>query len=85
MTDLLSTLAEFQSLTEKRELAAFRCVSTVKVALLFFESELFEQTQEQLRRAVAEFDAADQAITAFHKRHATSEKESTSHGNRTAA
>lgn len=92
MVDPVASLAEFQSLMEKRELAAFRCVSAVKVALCWFEAELYQNTEEHLRRAVAEFDAADQAILAFHKKHASSQQATTSShqkehsdGNRSAA
>ena len=63
MTD--STYAEFKRLCDKRELAAYRMVGAVDCVLGFFEAQNFDQAEAALRRAKAEYDAADFTITQF--------------------
>lgn len=78
MADLL---AEFQSLLDKRELAAVRLVGTVDSVISFFEAQDYEQALFQLKRARDEYNAVDRQISEFHKSHTGDNR----HGNRTNA
>jgi hypothetical protein len=74
---------EFQTLYEKRELAALDCVNAVQFVLAFFEVQDFEQSRTILQTALDAHKRADDAIAAFHAR--ISEKENQSHGNNRSA
>lgn len=54
-------------LLERRDLAAYRAVSKIKLVLDFWEAEDFENAENILRSALAEFDEADQKVTALYQ------------------
>ena len=74
MTD--SAYIEFKRLCDKRELAAYRLVGAVNCVLSFFEAQNFDQAEAALRRAKAEYDAADFLVEQF----LNSKKENSNHG-----
>jgi hypothetical protein len=76
------TLAEFQMLFDRRELATLNCVNAIQFVLAVFEAQEFEESRRMLADALNQYRAADDAITAFHVR--ITKKENTN-GNRSAA
>lgn len=81
-----NTAQEFQTLCEKRELAALDCVNAVQFVLAFFEVQDFEQSRTILQTALDAHKHADDAIAAFHQRlRLNSTKENQPDGNRSAA
>ena len=59
-------LAEFQKLCNQRDLAAYRVVGAVDVAVSFYEAQDFLETYRILKRALSSFNEADRAVTEFH-------------------
>jgi hypothetical protein len=74
--------AEFERLLERRDLAAYRLVSTVDTVILFWEAQDYEASLALLKRAHAEFKHADRQITEFRNLH---KGELPRHGNHPAA
>ena len=75
-------LAEFQTLSEKRDLAAWNCVNAIQFVLAFFEANEFERSREILQEALDLHKKADQAIADFHlsrRLQARTEKENSHH------
>lgn len=76
----------FQSLCEKRELAALNCVNAIQFVLSVFEAQEFEKSRTCLEDALDLYKQADQRITEFHVQNANQSAQGESHdGNRTAA
>jgi hypothetical protein len=76
-------LAEFETLLQRRELAAVTCVTAIQFVLLMFEAQDFEPARKYLQDALDQHKAIDQAIAAFHARHF--KKENQSDGNRSSS
>ena len=66
MTDPRAQLA---TLIERRDLAAYRAVSKIKLTLDFWEAEDFENAEKLLRSALAEFEDADRKVTELYEQY----------------
>lgn len=58
-------LAEFLSLYNRREMAAYQLVGAVRTVLAFFEAQQFDQAEAAVRRAYQDYQDADQRVTEF--------------------
>lgn len=58
---------QLEKLLERRDLAAYRAVSKIQMVLQFWEAEDFENAENILRSALAEFDEADQKVNALYQ------------------
>jgi hypothetical protein len=54
------------TLFERRDLAAYRAVSKIHMVLQFWEAEDFENAEQLLRSALAEFEKADQNVNQLY-------------------
>lgn len=54
-------------LLERRDLAAYRAVSKIKLVLDFWEAQDFENAEIILRSALAEFDEADRNVNTLYE------------------
>ena len=82
MTEKL--LAEFQRLSEKRDLAAYNAVNAIQFVLSFWEAQTFEDSRQMLQAALEQFQQSDREITEFHHL-LVPKKENHSNGNHTTA
>lgn len=67
MADPARTLAEFQSLCDQRDLAAYRVVAAVEMALSFWEAATFAESYDTLKRARDDYYAVHERIAQFHR------------------
>lgn len=75
------SLAQFQRLTDRRELAALHCVNAIQFVLAVFEAQTFAESRQMLQDALDQHRAADDAVTQFLNTH----KGELHHGNANAA
>lgn len=79
---MASAFTEFQSLCNRRELAAHQLVGVAKIASAYLNLGEFQKAQNLLQGAVLDYELADDKISAFHEAQIQS-KENSVHGNRT--
>jgi predicted negative regulator of RcsB-dependent stress response len=59
--------AAFQSLIAKRDLAAYRAVAAVEMAIHFWEAQDYDATFASLKRAHDDSELANSRVTEFYK------------------
>lgn len=71
MNDLRTQLV---TLLERRDLAAYRAVSKIQMVLQFWEAQDYENAEQLLRSALAEFEDVDRKINALYREQTKTEK-----------
>jgi hypothetical protein len=68
LPSLANTLAEFQTLCDRRDQAAYSVVLVLQVVLGFWEAQDFETSRRRLQDALDQYREADRRLTQFHRK-----------------